>query len=111
MNRSGVILLEVLIALIIISTAAASAVGFVTSAARDQTVLAEREAEGGGAERTLIAMALLTRLELERRLGERVVGPYVVEVDRPEMDLFRIGVSLQAAPGRELVATVVYRPI
>lgn len=109
-DQRGVALVESLIALVILATAAVSAVTWVASVSRDLTVLQDRQRESQKAERILIATALLTRAELGQRIGERPMGDYLLRVDRPESDLFRIAVSLASAPTRELVATVVYRP-
>ena len=108
--RAGSVLLEVLVAIVILSVAAGTAVTQGAAVTRDRRVLGEREREMWAAERALIASALLTRAELEQRLGERAAGDFVVRIDRPEPDLFRISVSPLSAPERELLATVVHRP-
>jgi type II secretory pathway pseudopilin PulG len=105
----GSALLEVLAALTIFALAA---VGIVTLLA--QTTDVERRAESveqrlADQERLLVAVTLLTREDLDRRLGRRSAGPYVVEIQRPVRTLYRVTVALGDAPGAPDLATLVYR--
>lgn len=109
MNRSGVALMEAVMALMILSSAVVSTLGVVTALGRATVRLEQRERELARAERVLIASSLLTRQELEQRLGVRRVGDFYVWVDRPEPELFRIGVAPALLPSRELLATLVHR--
>ena len=109
MNRAGVALMEAVMALVILSSVAVSTLGVVTALGRSSARLEARERELARAERVLIASSLLTRQELEQRLGVRRVAGFYVWLDRPEPDLFRIGVAPALVPSRELLATLVYR--
>ena len=105
----GVALLEVLAALTIFALAA---VGIVALLA--QTTDVERRAEFAeqrlaDEERLLAAVTLLTRDDLDRRLGRRTAGPYVVEIQRPVRTLYRLTVALGEAPEAPDLATLVYR--
>lgn len=109
MNRRGVVLIEVLVAVAILGTAALSFMSFLVTTQEMQYRQHERLLEEGQAERLLIANALLTRVELEQRLGVREAGAFLVWIDRPEPSLFRIGISTASAPEREILSTLVYR--
>ena len=61
-------------------------------------------------ERLLAAYPLLPRGDLDRRLGRRHVGPYVVTVERPERTLYRVALARQEASDVEDLVTVVFRP-
>jgi hypothetical protein len=55
-------------------------------------------------------MTLLTRADLDRRLGTHRIGEFAVEVQRPERTLYRIAIAGAEAGANELLVTVVYRP-
>ncbi len=103
----GAVLLEAVIALTILLAAGVSLVSLLAASLASETALARREAEWRDLDRLLAAMSLLTRTDLDRRLGRHSVGPLVAEVQRPEPTLYRLAV--RRAGGQELV-TVVYRP-
>lgn len=105
----GVALLEVLVALVILATAAIALVELVDAGTRALTVARVRERELADEDRLLSAYTLLARSDLDRRLGTRDVGPYLVNVQRPEPVLYRIAVSREKAPDVEDLVTVVYR--
>jgi hypothetical protein len=109
-DRRGVALLEALIALAILSSAGIATVALVASSLRAERDVRDRERETSSAERVLVASTLLTRADLDLRLGDRRVGEFVINVTRPEQTLYRIGIADTIAPGLELLTTVVYRP-
>jgi prepilin-type N-terminal cleavage/methylation domain-containing protein len=106
----GVALLEVLAALVILSIAALGFVDLVGAGTRAVATARARERELADEERLLSAYTLLTRGDLDRRLGRREVGPYMVEVQRPERTLYRVSLALKESPSHEDLVTVVYRP-
>ena len=106
----GIALLEVLVALAVFTAAALALLARLDQAAEQQRQLKMREAELVTADRVLTAMSLLSRDDLDRRLGERMVGEFVVEVQRPEPMLYRVAIHPAARTGADLLATVVYRP-
>lgn len=110
-DERGAVLLEALVALTLLTAAAGGVITLLASATTAAHDTAAREAAIHRAERVLLATSLLSRRELELRLGERGVGELVVTVGRPEPSLFRIAVSEQRAPARELLVTVVHRPL
>lgn len=109
-RERGAALLEVLAAIVILAVAGLSLVellGGETRALRQAVVL---ERELADEERLLAAYALLSRTDLDRRLGTSETGPYRVGIERPERALYRIAVARTAAPGVEDLVTVVFRP-
>jgi type II secretory pathway component PulJ len=106
----GVALLEVIIALSLLAGAGTAFLAALGEALRSEEQLRRRERELLAADRVLTAMSLLTRQDLDRRLGRYPVGELSVAVQRPEPTLYRISVAEQRAPEIETLVTVVYRP-
>jgi type II secretory pathway pseudopilin PulG len=106
----GIALLEVLAATAILAFAGLSALELLRGEV--QSLAGERISEAALAdeERLLATYTLLDRVDLERRLGARAIGPYVVEVQRPTPLLFRITIAGAGHPGAEDLVTVVHRP-
>lgn len=111
MREKGVVLLEALVAVAVLSVIGVSAIGFVAASLEGSTRLAEREEELLAASNVLTAMALLSRAELDERIGLREVADFVVWVDRPERDLYRLGVAPADHPAAEVISTLVFRPV
>jgi hypothetical protein len=105
----GVVLLEALVALTIVSAAGLGVVGVVSASARAAHELGSRERTVAAADRLLALYALLTRHDLDLRLGAHSAGAFIVSVERPERTLYRIAVAEPRAPAVELLVTVVYR--
>lgn len=108
MSRRGAALLEAVVALTILTTAGSALLGRLVSLGDAWQRMREHEEMMLGAERVMVATSLLSASDLSQRLGAREVGAFVVWVDRPEPKLFRVGVSSTAAPGEELLATLVH---
>lgn len=109
-DNRGVALLEVLVAVAILGVAAISLIELVAAGTTAVTAARKRERELADEERLLAAYTLLTRGDLDRRLGERTVGPYILNVQRPEATLYRVALRRSSAPALEDLVTVVYRP-
>ena len=107
--ESGVALLEVLAAVLILSVAALGFVDLVAAGTRAVVTARARERELADEERLLAAYTLLGRGDLDRRLGRREVGRYVVEVQRPEARLYRVALARRESRDVEDLVTVVYR--
>ena len=105
----GFALLEVLVATAILSVAALSLAELLDAGVRAVATARTRELEQADEDRLLSAYTLLAREDLDRRLGKRALGPYVVSVQRPEPTLYRIALSRGEAPEVENLVTVVYR--
>ncbi len=110
-RERGVALLEVLAAVVILGVAGLAFVELVAGGTRAVAIARERERELADEERLLAAWTLLKQGELDQRIGERAVGPYVVRVQRPERGLYRIAIERNEAPGVEDLVTVVYREV
>lgn len=108
-GERGAVLLEVVAALAVLSVAGLGLVELVGAHVRAQSLAAERERELWDQERLLTAHALLQAPDLDLRLGSRVTGPYVVTVQRPEPNLYRIAIGRTTNPQVEDLVTVAYR--
>jgi hypothetical protein len=108
-DSRGVALLEVLVAILILTVAGLSLVELVSAGTRAMATARTRERELADEERLLAAYTLLTRSDLDRRIGRREVGPYLADVQRPEQTLYRLALLRRAAPEVEDLVTVVYR--
>jgi hypothetical protein len=109
-NRTGAALLEVMVALVILLASGAAAMGAAHAAVDAEQRAAEREAELMDGERLLAALSLLGRGDLDRRLGIRFVGPWRVQVLRPEPTVYRVSLARAAHPDRAVLVTLVHRP-
>jgi type II secretory pathway component PulJ len=109
-TERGAALLESIVALAILATAGTGLVSALTAAIRSETDVARAEKTVQAADRVLTAMTLLTRNDLDQRLGRHEVGEFVVLVQRPQPSLYRIAVAEISAPELEMLVTVVYRP-
>jgi type II secretory pathway pseudopilin PulG len=108
--EDGIALLEVLVALAILGGAGTALVGALAAGLRSEHQLRQRERAVATADRVLAATALLSRTDLDRRIGRHPVGELVVEVQRPEPALYRIGIRDARKAELETLVTVVYRP-
>lgn len=97
-DERGVALMEAMIALAILSLAGVSMVSFLTASLHDLAAMRQRERTLATAERVLTATTLLTRSDLNRRLGRRQLGEFYIDVQRPEQTLYRIAVTETSAP-------------
>ncbi len=108
-SERGVVLLEVLIAVVILATAGIGLVELVGSGLRAERDARLRENTLATEERLLSALTLLTRKELDQRIGRRHVGEFIVDVQRPERTLYRIALLDEQSSQVEDLVTVVYR--
>lgn len=108
-SERGVVLLEVLVAVVILATAGIGLVELVGSGLRAERDARLRESTLASEERLLSALTLLKRTELDQRVGRRQVGEFIVDVQRPERTLYRIGLLQEQSPQVEDLVTVVYR--
>jgi type II secretory pathway pseudopilin PulG len=116
-TRNGTALLEVIIALTILTIAGLSAVSVANQAmaAVQQARAADAETRRGSG--FLDAVALWPRDDLDQHLGDRREGTWILTVERPFATLYTV--ILLAAPDsahdrpfrRELLRTVLYRPV
>ena len=111
MHRSerGIALLETLVALAILSGAGLALLDLVTAGLRAERESRERERVLVVEDRVLTALTLLTRADLDRRLGRRPIGELVADIERPERTLYRISLAQGQSPQVEDLVTVVFR--
>jgi hypothetical protein len=98
------------VALVILATAGTALVELVGAGLRSERDARERERTLAAEERVLAAMTLLKREDFDRRLGQRRVGEFSVDVQRPERTLYRIAIAEARSAHVEDLVTVVYRP-
>ncbi len=108
-DERGVALLEVLVALAILSGAGLALLDLVSGGLRAERDARERERVLLVEERVLTALTLLKREELDRRIGRHPIGELIVDVERPERTLYRIAIAQETSPSVEDVVTVVFR--
>jgi type II secretory pathway pseudopilin PulG len=106
----GMVLLEALLALAILAIGGTALLAAMGAAVRSERGLRAREQALQAGDRVLTALALLSRNDLDRRLGRHPVDDFLVEIQRPEPTLYRIGLRESRAPETEALVTVVYRP-
>jgi len=108
-NSHGIALLETLVALTILSGAGLALLELVTAGLRAERDARERERVLAVEDRTLTALTLLKREELDRRVGRHPIGELITDIERPERTLYRIAVSRVESPHVEDLVVVVYR--
>lgn len=108
-RRRGGALLEVLIAMTILGIAGASMAVLATESGRLVRRAQDREVELRRADALFTSVALWTREDLDRHLGDHPQGPWRLTVMRPTSVLY--DVALRDTIGMRLVLhTVLYRP-
>lgn len=107
-RERGAVLLEIVAAVTIFAFAATSALALLNQISESDHRGQARELRIADQDRLLAGYSLLSRHDLDLRLGQRIVGPYVVEVQRPESTLYRVAIG--DSLGAELV-TILFRPV
>ncbi|WP_420127341.1 type II secretion system protein [Longimicrobium sp.] len=107
--RAGAVLLEAIVALVILAVAGTSAVTLVSQSADAVRRARVAEAEMREAGAFFHAVALWTRDDLDRRLGERRQGEWMLIIQRPAPTLYEV-VLADSALAREILRTTLYRP-
>lgn len=105
----GVALLEALVAVAVLASAGIAVLTLLAADAGAIRRAASAEAEFKAADRVLTAATLMTRHELEDRLGRRRVGEFTLLIQRRE-ELFRVAVESADSLAEPLLETLVYRP-
>jgi type II secretory pathway pseudopilin PulG len=104
----GAALLEVMVALVVLGVSGAAAAAM-TSQASDAIRQAQaHEAALREASAFLDAVALWSREDLDRRLGDRAQGPWRLRIDRPAETLYVVSLH-DGASGQELLRTSLFR--
>ena len=107
--RKGIALLEALVALVILTTAGAAAVTMAAEAARDVRRARQAESAMRAANALFAAVSLWSRDDLDRHLGDRPQGAWVMRVDRPAPTLY-VATLTDTATHIELLRTSLFRP-
>lgn len=107
--RRGAVLLEAIAALTILATAGAAVVAMAAQSARAVEHARLADAESLRASTFFDAVFLWPREDLDRHLGVREQGSWLMAVDRPSRHLYVV--TLADSAGRAiLLRTVLYRP-
>jgi type II secretory pathway component PulK len=108
-RRRGVALLEVLVALVIITTAGASVAALASETARAMSHSRDSEAEIERARAFFEEVTLWPRDDLDRHLGNREQGPWRLDVEHIAPALYSLMLT-DSSGSRALLRTVVFRP-
>lgn len=108
-STSGIALMEVLVALVILTAVGVPLLGRVGAEVRLLIQRSDQESLVRAAEAALVEYAALDRVRLEQRLGRRSAGTLDVLLERPSQTLFHIAVVEPDAGDRQLMVTYVYR--
>lgn len=106
--RRGVVLLEAIVALTILTIAGAAVVALATDSARAVERARAADAATARASAFLDAVALWPREDLDRHLGARDEGTWRMIVDRPTPTLYAV-ILADSAGAHVLLHTVLYR--
>lgn len=107
--RPGVVLLEALVAMTILATVGATAIALVAESTRAVSRARQIDREMRDANAFLSTVALWPRADLDRHLGDRLQGRWLMRVDRARATLFTITLS-DTNPRRLLMTTSLFRP-
>jgi hypothetical protein len=109
-KRDGVILLEAIVALTLLTIAALATVAVVRQGVESVRRATAAESEIRRASAFMDAIALWPRADLDRHLGDRPEGPWRLAIDRPIPTLYRV-VLTDSSTRRELIRSALYRPV
>jgi type II secretory pathway pseudopilin PulG len=105
---AGAVLLEVIVALALLASAGLAAVGMAAEASGAVARARAAEVETRQAARLMDAVSLWPREDLDRRLGDRRQGPFVLRIGRPDPELYT-AVLADSATRRVLLSTSLFR--
>jgi hypothetical protein len=108
-ERCGVVLLEALVALALIATAALSVLALTASDSQHIARLIGRSKEISTASEFMEVVSIWTRTDLDQRLGSRPQGPYLLRILRPTPSVYTLEL-FDGETGRPLLSTATYRP-
>ncbi len=107
-KRRGMVLLEVIVALTILSVGVTAIVALAASSLNAVSRAEAADAETRKASALLEAVALWPRADLDRHLGDRAEGPWDLRIDRPAPTLYTVALR-DTANHALLLATSLYR--
>jgi type II secretory pathway pseudopilin PulG len=109
-DKQGAALLEVVVATLVLAVAGLAGTLSVGEALRAAARARAADAEARRADAFMDAVALWTREDLDRRLGDRAQGPWRLIIDRPEPELYQVALTDSTAARRLLLSTSLFRP-
>ena len=106
--RRGAVLLEAIVALAILGSAGVVIVSLAAESTRAVERARSSEREVRAADDFLANVSLWSRADLDRHLGDRHQGPWMMRVLRPRQDLYTVTLR-DTATGRPMLATSLFR--
>lgn len=107
--RTGLVLLESLLAMAIVGTVCLGLLSVFREGTHSLALLNDRQRQLRDAERFFTAVSLWPREDLERRLGSRQQGPYLLTITGSTHVLFDVELA-DARTRATLLTTTLYRP-
>lgn len=107
-TRRGAVLLEAIVALTILAVAGAAMVALANDSARAVARATAADAAMRRASAFLDAVALWPREDLDRHLGRREQGDWLMTIDRPAENLYSVTLA-DSSGTRVLLRTELYR--
>jgi type II secretory pathway pseudopilin PulG len=107
--KQGVVLLEALVAMTILATVAATAIALTVESAQAVSRARRSDRDMQSADAFLSTVALWPREDLDRHLGDRVQGRWLLRIDKTQAAVYTITLS-DTNPHRPLLATSLFRP-
>jgi prepilin-type N-terminal cleavage/methylation domain-containing protein len=108
--RSGFALLEVMVAMALMATAAVSLMGVLGAATRSLHAVRAKEAVAEHCHSAMTAYALMSTRDLARRIGAQQWQHCLVEISRPRPAIYRIAATPDSA-AIPLLVTLLYRRV
>jgi prepilin-type N-terminal cleavage/methylation domain-containing protein len=108
-GKHGIALIEVLVAMVILGFAASGLATAFSTATLLESGMQQREAQFAAMDRVMTAMSLLTAADLRHRLGIHRVGEFVVSVQAPEPELYRVRVAPDSGTSSHGLETLLFR--
>ena len=109
-KRAGVVLLEAIVALFLVGATTAASLSLLRQATSAHRRSTDHDQQLRQADRLLASVSLWSREDLDRHLGARSQGPWMLEVQRPLPGLYHV-VVVERAGGREWLRTTLYRVV
>jgi hypothetical protein len=109
-TRLGVVLLEAMVALTILTIAALASAAMVRQALDSVRHAQAVEEDVRKASAFMDDIALWPRADLDRHLGNRAEGPWRLSIDRPIPTLYLVALT-DSHSRRELLHTALYRSV
>jgi hypothetical protein len=108
LGQGGAVLFEVIVAMALLAGSGLAAVSMAAEAVGAVTRARQAEARMREAARLMDAVSLWPREDLDRRLGDRREGPFILRIQRPDPELYTAALA-DSASRRVLLATSIFR--